>query len=160
MKRMILTAVTATALALGPVATAPASAADTKDVLGALLGIAALAAIAHEVKENKAERNRTTRRVYNDDGYYYGGDGYRDRSWDRRDRQAKVLPGECLRVLDNGRHDGIVFPARCLSRNGVRTRELPDRCETQVRTREGRIDVYRARCLADAGWTLPRLARR
>lgn len=158
MKRPILTALTATALALSTMAPAPAKAADTKEILGAILGIAAVAAIAKEIKDDRDDRrNRSNRRVHYDDGRYgqFPNRGRHDR-W----RDSRVLPGQCLRVLDGGRHDGIVFPARCLNNNGVRTRDLPRRCETEVRTRQGRMDVYRARCLADAGWSLPRIAQR
>lgn len=156
MKRTILTAVTAAALALSPMATAPARAADAHDIIGTILGVAALAAIANELNEDRSPQyGRSSRRVTYDDGRYG-----RNGSYDRNRRYAQVLPGECLRVLDGGRTDSIVFPERCLNSNGIRTSRLPQRCESTVRTRQGRLDVYHARCLADAGWRLPRIARR
>lgn len=161
MKKIILTAVTAAAIAFNPAVTAPAQAADTKDVLGALLGIAAVAAIANEVRKNRDDK-RTTNRSSQYDPYYPGGqwDGQRGRHHGHR--EARVLPGQCLRVVDGGRRndDGIVFPQHCLNQAGVRSRDLPDHCMSRVRSREGRIPVYEARCLADAGWSLPRLSAR
>lgn len=157
MKRAILTAVTATAIALSPAAVAPARAADAHDIIGAFLGIAAIAAIANSVKSGSTTATRThpTRRTYYDT---HRRQPYRPTQTQRP--KANVLPGQCLRVIDGRRSDGIVFPETCLQRNGVAQKHLPKRCETQLRTRSGRQNVYRARCLADAGWSLPRIRQR
>ena len=157
MRQALLAAAGALALALGPMTAAPSQAADTKDILGALLGIAAVAAIANEVrKENEAARRETVqsnRQVWRNDDWRRS-----EQRHERRNRHARVLPGQCLRVADTRHGDGIVFPERCLNRAGIGAGQLPRRCETRLRTRNGPLDVYRARCLADAGWSLPRIA--
>jgi hypothetical protein len=159
MKRYLLLAVTATVLALSPVATVPAKAAETRDIIGAIIGIAAIGAIAHQISKNRKEqRGQPDRRKTYDDRRQWRHDDRRGHG--NGYRQARVLPGQCLRVLDGGRQDGIVFPERCLWQSGVRRDRLPRHCETQIQTYRGPVDVYPARCLARAGWTLPRLAQR
>jgi len=158
-KRYLLLAVTASTLALSPVASVPARAADTRDIVGAIIGIAAIGAIAHQINKNRKEqRGQPDRRKTYDDGRHWRHDDRRGYGRDRRD--ARVLPGQCLRILDGGRHDGIVFPESCLRQSGVHYGQLPRHCETQIRTYRGTVDVYPARCLARAGWTLPRIAQR
>lgn len=154
MKHTILTALAATAIALSPVSAMPAKATDAGDLIGAVLGIAAIAAIANEVRDDRSGRDTpASRRAGSKPAWRHD-----DRRHERH--RARVLPGECLRVTEGRRDDRIVFPEQCLNRAGIRDRDLPGRCETRLRTRSGRLDVYRARCLADAGWSLPRIATR
>ena len=169
MRRVILTAITATAIALSPAATAPAKAADAHDILGAVLGLAAIAAIASNARASGSTTTRAqpTHRTYHGNNnrrqpYFYGSNSRRQPYFPTRTQRPKanVLPGQCLRVLDGRKNDGIVFTEPCLRRNGISQKRLPSRCESRLRTREGRLDVYRARCLADAGWTLPRIRQR
>ncbi len=159
MKQTILTAVTAAAIAFSPVASTPARAADPHDVIVPLLGLAVLGAVLNERRNDREARaNQTRRRVVTSEPRYRE---YDDRGRYRNDRRReKTLPGQCLRVAEGRRNDRIVFPERCLNRAGIRTRDLPRRCEFRLPVRRGRLDVFGARCLADAGWTLPRIATR
>lgn len=163
MKKLILITVTTAALAAGTAAPTPAAAAEPRDLIGALLGLAVLGAIVNEVgndrdKSSDAQATRRSqtpdwrKRQRNTGDRYYG---HRHNS-----RPARILPGECLRVVENRKNDRFVLPETCLNRAGIRSRELPGRCESRLPTRRGRIDVYGARCLADAGWRLPRIAAR
>ncbi|MEM6824604.1 MAG: hypothetical protein AAF566_05800 [Pseudomonadota bacterium] len=151
MKRTISTILAAAMLA--HINITPAQAADADDILGALLGLAVLGVIVHEVTDKDDGKRATTRRsnsiVHNDRAFRHG----------ERPRRSRVLPGECLRVFEGRRAEQIVFPERCLKRNGISHARLPYRCERRIDTRRGQINVYGARCLADAGWRLPRLSR-
>ncbi len=164
MKTAILSILTAGALAFAPIASKPAQAADTGDILGGIVGLAILGALANELNDDRFERQPQTRvyRPYENGVYnngYYNGNGVK-RGHNKR-RHNNVLPGECLRVVEGRNRDRIVFPARCLRREGIATRNLPDRCIRRVDTRRaGVINVYGARCLADRGWRLPRIATR
>ncbi len=155
MKTAILSLLTAGTLALTPMAATPSQAADAGDVLGAVVGIAALAAIANSIDNGRNDNLRETNRGQID--FFNGKRGVRGVP---HRRNARVLPSRCLRVLDGQRRNTIVFPERCLNRNGVSDRALPLRCERQVRTSRGRLDVFGARCLANHGWQLPRIATR
>lgn len=141
MKTLLLTAATASALVLSPVTSQPAQSAELSDLLAPLIGLAILGAVINEAADD--DDTPVTQTV-----------NHRSNLAKRR-----VLPGQCLRVLETRRADRIVFPERCLNRRGIRNAQLPNRCEREVNTRNGRIDVYGARCMADAGWSLPRLQR-
>lgn len=108
----------------------------------------------HGWNGNHSHRNDHTHGKGYGDGHTHGKGKGRD------DRRAKVLPGECLFVADGRKSDRILFSSRCLERKGIGARRLPDRCEVRVKSRRGPIDAYGARCLADAGWSLPRVAVR
>lgn len=158
MKTLLMSAATAAALMLMPVAPSPVQAAELDDLVVPLLGVAILGAIVSSANSNNdndtatsaASRQVSVNRTSHNQRHH--------RPQSRYARQ-KVLPGQCLRVLE-GRESRIVFPESCLNRVGIRDRELPNRCERRVNTRNGRLDIYGARCLAQAGWELPRIARR
>ncbi len=159
MKTAILSILTAGALAIAPIASKPAQAADAHDILGGFVGLAILGALASDLNDRNETSTAQTRtyRPYNNG--YYNGNGVK-RGHTKRSRN-NVLPGECLRVIDGGNRNRIVFPARCLRREGIATRNLPDRCIRRIDTRRaGLVNVYGARCLADSGWRLPRIATR
>lgn len=164
MKTAILSILTAGALAIAPISTKPAHAADTGDILGGIVGLAILGALANELNDRNETSTAQTRtyRPYNNGVYnngYYNGNGLK-RGHNKR-RHNNVLPGECLRVIEGRNRDRIVFPARCLQREGIATRNLPDRCIRRIEARRnGPMNVYGARCLADRGWRLPRIATR
>ena len=168
MKTAILSILTAGALALSPLSAKPTHAADAHDILGAVVGLAILGAIAGDLDDNRVNRQRSQSQRYTPyprDSYYnngvrHGNKHYGNKHSGKKRRHDNVLPGECLRVLEGRNRDRIVFPARCLRREGIATRNLPDRCIRGVDTRRGATNVYGARCLADRGWRLPRIATR
>ena len=142
MKKLIATTLIAGAMALNPMASAPAQAGDTKDAIGIILGLAALAAIANEIDDNRASRhNRASR------------NSVIIRNNNQRHR-ARVLPAQCLRTLETDRGLRNVLRARCLERNGVRTARLPDRCERTIQTRRGFGTGFAARCLQRQGFAI------
>lgn len=163
MRTAILSILTAGAMAIAPLSAKPAQAADAHDILGAVIGLGILGALASELDDGRTAQTRkytpyNGNGVYNGDRYYKG-NGVRHGHYKRQN--DRVLPGACLRVLEGRNRDRIVFPARCLRREGIATRTLPDRCIRRVDTRrQGAINVYGAECLADRGWRLPRIARR
>ncbi|MEM0948457.1 MAG: hypothetical protein AAGK37_13695 [Pseudomonadota bacterium] len=163
MKRLILTAITALSLVLVPV-TAPAqSRLEGQELLGILLGLGALAAIAKEVRDrdDEKEKARAARKlapvqrhkpsapVY--DEFHY------DHDYRRPVRHSDFLPANCrrgdVRLKDNSR----VLGARCLRRFDVETRRLPERCRHRVTTQGGPRTVFGIRCLRRSGYEVARL---
>lgn len=147
MKTFFLSAATAAALVLSPASYQTAQANDLSDVLGPLLGLAILGAVINEATDDNDDkvRTQTTSRQ-----------SFKPHHKSHR-AQRRVLPSQCIRVLETRRADRIVLPERCLNNRGIRNAQLPNRCERRVSTRNGGVTVYGARCLADAGWRLPRL---
>ncbi|MEM9343339.1 MAG: hypothetical protein AAGA87_09850 [Pseudomonadota bacterium] len=139
MKKLIATTMIAGALALNPMASAPAQAGDAKDVLGVIVGLAALAAIANEIDNNRDNRARSRVVIRNNNHTRH---------------RSRVLPSQCLRTLETDRGFRNVLRARCLERNGVRTARLPDRCERTVQTRRGFGTAFAARCLQRQGFAI------
>ena len=69
-------------------------------------------------------------------------------------RDQPRIPAVCALQFDGARRSVIVYPERCLMREGV-GRRLPEHCATEARI-YGRWDrVYSERCLRDAGFRLP-----
>ena len=155
MRTALISAATAAAIALSPMASAPARAADADDILGALLGLAVLGVIVNEVNDRNDDRVTTTRRT----STVNYGKHHRGNKYGHNNRRSRVLPSQCLRVFEGRRNDRLVFPERCLNRQGISDAALPNRCERRINARRGPITVYGARCMADAGWRLPRIAR-
>ena len=139
MKKLFATTLIAGAIALNPMASAPAHAGDAKDALGVIIGLAALAAIANEI-----DNNRTTR---------HSG-ATRNAIIIRNHNRARVLPAQCVRRFDTNQGPRNILRARCLERNGIRTARLPDRCERTIQTRRGFGTGFAARCLQRQGFAI------
>ncbi len=139
-------------LASGTVFAAPAKALDGEEVIGVIIGLAALAAISNELRDDKDDEvkpkhHRSQERFR--DRPYYGRDTFRQRGF-------RVLPEACLRRVETARGHRNVLGIRCLERNGIRTARLPERCERNVLTRRGDRVVFGARCLRNAGYEIGR----
>ena len=153
---LAMSAVTALGLALTPM---PA-AADGEDIAKALAGIVVLGLIAKSV-DDRRDRNEVARSET-----FYGRNTLDDRRvidgeirWIDRPHQSKrqgfkkrPLPERCLRIVDTGRRDRLVYGKRCLQRNFKFSRKLPEACKRLVRTDRGLRTVYGARCLRRDGW--------
>ena len=130
-------------VSLGVTSAAPAQAADTEDILGVIVGLAAIAAIADRAKDD--DRGKVHR-------------SYRDnrsiRHYNSKKRNRFVLPEHCLRRSETRRGLRTVLPVRCLERSGVRTSRLPHRCERRAELRRGVRNVFGARCRQRVGYTV------
>lgn len=160
MTRRLIAAITAAALALGPMGATTASALDRKDrnALALILGAATLGIIIHENNKDKkkaakivSRNNQKHHRHYDDDKHRHkkhkGHYGYREQN-----RHA-VVPAECvfpIRVRDGRRN---VVSERCLTETRS-ARRLPKECSFQIRDQWGGRTVYGARCLKDRGWQI------
>ncbi len=159
MRRRLVAAALAATLALtqGP---SPARADNTKEVLGLILGIAAVYAIGRAIQQGNAEANApVTRRVVPE--------AIRPNAVmtsirpeprlpePRAGREVRrEVPRECLYRFDtrNGPLDGL--GAECLANMMHRADGLPEECV--VTTRIGSVDrrIYSANCLERRGWNL------
>jgi hypothetical protein len=149
MKRFItFTAITAIALTSLTATPAAALGQNEKNVLGILLGLAVIGAVANDMERNRqynsARPAPTPPARPNPPGHS---------RWEDR---AAPLPASCLRTVRISSRNREVISAGCLEQQGVRTR-LPNSCAVEVNTDWGKQKVYTTSCLTDAGY---RIARR
>ncbi|MBN2907443.1 MAG: hypothetical protein JXJ18_12110 [Rhodobacteraceae bacterium] len=139
MTRKIIAPLLAAALAFSPIAAAPARA--DGDLAKVLLGATALFIIADGLDKNG---NRTVRRVAPVHRDWFDGN-------DARGRNARVIPSNCVRVVNTRVGRRQIATERCMTSQGVR--RLPDRCEVSLRGgRPGAREAYGVRCLAQYGY--------
>lgn len=164
---LAVSAATALSIALAP---AQANAApDGEDIARGLAGLLVLGIVAKAASDRNDRRTRSRTVTNNRNVYEFDSIDNRNRriiegdlrriDGPKRGRGYKKarLPDRCLRIVDTGRRDRLVYGSRCLNRSFKHASKLPDRCERLVRTRRGLRTVYAARCLARDGW---RVARR
>ncbi|WP_212522971.1 hypothetical protein [Actibacterium sp. MT2.3-13A] len=134
-------------LAASPMAATPARA-DSEDLALALLGLAALAAIANELDDIYVKPKRGRGHGKHDDRY--------DR-YDRHDRygRAPELPARCVLQLDTPRGNREVVMAACLERDGLR-RALPEYCSAPHASRLLGQRAYGLDCLRAEGYRVGR----
>ena len=125
-KSKFIALITAGAIATAGLAPTTASADQNRDMIGALIGFAALVALVDAANKNKqpatVTRNKTTRNpVYQDD---------------RNNRHRK------------NKHNGY--------RNNHRSTHaaLPTQCERARQTHQGWVSFYGKRCMSNFGWVL------
>lgn len=166
LRTYLANAVTAGAVALAAVTASPApAAADDKDVLRALAGIAAVAVIAGALQNQgraqpvaraqpwlpvspaPAPRYAEPEPRWDDDRAWYD-----DRSRDTRG--GPRLPSVCAVEVD-GPRPATYYAETCLKREGVGY-GLPRYCAQTIRSRDWQGRVYEGDCLRDAGYRLGR----
>ncbi len=160
---------TAAAVSLAAITAAPApAAADDKDLLRALAGIAAVAVIAGAIEKNNRGNQRVTRQqpvpqaqypAWRDDYPAWRDDrnprpGFYQQPQHRVDRRGPRLPAVCALEVGNG-YPTTYYTEACLRREGV-ARGLPGYCAQQIRSRDWQGRVYEAECLRDAGYRIER----
>ena len=138
-------------LVSGTVMAAPAKALDGEEVVGVIIGLAALAALSNELNDDKDKAVHQHR--YKPHGQYRDRQFHGQRTFHRR---ARVLPDACVRRVETPRGYRNILAARCLERNGIRTARLPDRCERQFYGNRGARYGYGVRCLRNAGFDIGR----
>ena len=113
-------------------------------------------------------------RPYDDRGGRYGSNGRYGHDeargdWDRgrhddgrrgqdRGKRHRLpdLPAQCIRRIEKPGKDWQVLPSRCLERNDISTRRLPERCEASWPSRQGRQEGFALGCLQKAGYEVSR----
>ena len=144
MKKQMIAAVTAIALALTSAAATPAMAQSREnDALKVLLGAAAIGLLLSQANKDKRskEKAKVTRHKPYDD-------------WKPRKKKVhhkKYIPAQC--VFSVRGHQ--VVSARCLQEYGI-ARNVPSRCAFVINTSWGQRTVYGSRCLKDRGYRLAR----
>lgn len=167
----VTNALTAAAVSLAAITAAPApAAADERDFLRALAGLAAVAVIAGAVEQNRKQRvtrvqplpqplpihrdwhdGRTSQPRWHDDTRWNNHPRRDDRP--RADRGPR-LPAAC--ALEVGTtYPTTYYTEACLRREGV-AHGLPTYCAQQIRSRDWQGRVYEANCLRDAGYRIER----
>ncbi|MEL6169825.1 MAG: hypothetical protein AAFR35_14130 [Pseudomonadota bacterium] len=155
MKRLIVSALAATAIALSPLATGTAHAQDNRDeIVGILAGLAALAVVGKIISDANDDDDKksssSNRAVVNRSGNFSHGHHH-----DQRFVNRVPLPNDCLRRYRVGNGERrTLYGARCLRNNTRRPALLPDRCLREVRTDRGFRLAYGPRCLRRAGFQL------
>jgi hypothetical protein len=149
MKRMVLSVISAAALALSPVGAPPAQAIEGEQLLGILLGIGTIYVIGKAIDDSRTTSTPRSRSSAT-------GKPPQMAPEPRRNDHHRTLPGRCLNTFDtwHGRIRG--FGEECLERTMARASRLPDNCA--IRTRVGTRDrtIYSARCLQLEGWQVAR----
>ena len=161
--KVALSGLTALSLSLAPM---PASAGpDSEDVVKTLAGLAVLGLVANQLNDRKKKRRAAATAAtptYDPYGSIERHQGKRvidgnirrpdQGSRAPRDARRARLPDHCLRIVETGRGDRLVYGKRCLNKNYVYANELPRHCELLVRTENRTRPVYGARCLSREGW--------
>jgi len=129
-------------LAASPLATAPARA-DAEDAALALLGIAAMVAIANELDDGTVRRND-----------HYGRDDYPKYRYRHGNRFA--LPARCVVQMDSRHGARKVVLSHCLKRTGKKFRALPEYCSAPRASRVLGRKAYRLNCLRREGYHVAR----
>ena len=149
MKRLIMTGCLAVALAFGPQNAAPAKAFEGEEILGIVLGLAALAALSQEFNRDDDKKGHKYRP--HSQGQKYGHSKYRPNSY-RPHHYA--LPGRCVTQVRTSRGTRSVLGERCLRDANYRISALPRNCRFSFRTRHGVRYGYSAYCLRQAGFAI------
>lgn len=182
MLRPLLAPVLAAALALSPVAAAPARA-DGEDLAKVLAGLATLYIIGRAVNQHRQEVGRGTHQPgwslpglgvpglggsglggSGSGGSGSGGPGWGGSDWSgsgwgsgghggQSGWSAKpALPASCLRT--HYAQGAVVrgYDAPCLERSLPQSAGLPASCRARIDTWEGPFEVYRSGCLAQVGF--------
>lgn len=169
----IVNTLTAAAVSVAAITSgAGPAAADDKDMLRALAGIAAVAVIAGAIQnQNRAPQPVTRAPVYEQPkpavNFYNAEprwqaerDWENQRDWQRHDdRYSRVsqgprLPGTCA-VEVSGPRPATYYAETCLKREGVGY-GLPQYCAQSIRSRDWQGRVYEEECLRDAGYRVGR----
>lgn len=163
---LTISAVTALSIAIAP---SPATAdPDAGDIAAVVAGLAVIGILAKAASDRNDRRNSPAVAESADDfgrlGSFddYSGTRIIDgelrrhdepRQWGKhRGYKKQPLPERCLREVDTGHRDRLVYLTRCLERSYKFAAKLPVACERLVRTDRRRVSVYSARCLARDGW--------
>lgn len=148
--RSAIAATLAAALALSPITATPAQA-GSKDKAGAIAAASFLALLTAGIIASSSARARDSATIH----VTPPRDQRRERppASTRVDRR-KLLPQECSYSVNRGPDRGDYFISSCLRDEFRFWPYLPDRCETDLRTRGGRnVAAYDASCLARFGYT-------
>lgn len=135
MKRRVIAAITAAAVAISTVAptTAGAWGRNEQDALKFALGGIALGLILNEAtKDQRQTKSYTYQRP-------------------TPVRGGKVIPGECLYRVKTNAGPRDVVSSSCMADFGL-SRNLPRECAFDIRGYDGRSKVYGPRCLGQYGW--------
>ncbi|MFP4273503.1 MAG: hypothetical protein ACLFRU_00620 [Paracoccaceae bacterium] len=162
-----LASLLAGAIALAGLAGSPARAADERDIARILAGTAALVIIGKALQDSHKEDGK--RKVVIDRSHprleqpprHAHRDRAQRRHWDKRDRRhdwtrrdARALPGECLRIVQTRHGQQRLFSRHCLQREYRHVNRLPGQCHVRVRTEHGPRTGYAAACLRRSGYHL------
>ncbi|WP_108483698.1 hypothetical protein [Oceaniglobus ichthyenteri] len=133
MTRRLIAAVVSVGIALGTLAPAPAQAGnrDLEKLLGGIATVVILGATYDHFRDKRKRRKQTHA---------------------ERPRNHKIVPSQCLRILQTRNGTRRIFTNRCLQRNMTNVHRLPQECWVRVRTDEGPRQGYGARCLNKRGW--------
>ncbi|MBN9886721.1 hypothetical protein [Salipiger abyssi] len=158
MSRRFIAAVLSVSLAVTAFAAAPARA-DERD-LARLIGTAATLAVIGTAISRAQSQESSPIRVH--ETWRYGSNKSNSkpprvigpafgRGKDRDQRRA--LPRSCALEVSGGR-SRYVIDNRCLKRNGLNTERFPNRCEMNIRTRNGIHKAFSAECLQRSGYQI------
>ena len=166
MFKFLTAPVLAASIALTGFSTAPARA-NNDDVAGFVAGLAALAIIGIAINESQSnQKEKARKKSKKKKAERHRHQIEKQQALARKKANArlhakkahrKILPAQCLRVLEtrNGTRRG--FGARCLNRFGKSTAALPQYCKSTIRSRGQVRTLYMARCLKNAGFRMSRI---
>ena len=160
MYRKFIATISAAAIALTALGSAPAYA-DDRDAaraLAAILGIAVVGAIIHDRNKDKKRKVHQHAPVYKkhvQKKHVHKPHRLQPRPLPQRVNR-KLLPQRCFRSVQTYQGTFRMFGQRCLNRHYSFANSLPNRCRYVFPTPNGNRKGYDARCLRDAGYRLAR----
>ena len=146
-RRFIALVVTATLVITG--ATASSARADDYDAARIIAGIAALAIIGKAINDRNDRKDTVQQHIYRAQPQPH----LTPRPLPGR-VSRKVLPAQCVQIVDTPNRAVRVLGARCLERNYRHANALPRQCARQVQTNRGLRWAYGAPCLRRNGYQI------
>ncbi len=150
MKRLVIPAILAAAVATA--APSPAPAADTRDIAAVFAGLVALGLIAKAIDDAKDDDRASAAApaAKTPAAPIWG----RSNGYDNRNRKTGFakLPPQCRYRVQTESGSRFAYDRQCLSRSYRHVAHLPPQCERRIRTGSGLARVYSEPCLADRGF--------
>ncbi|SFR55302.1 hypothetical protein SAMN04488005_2830 [Yoonia tamlensis] len=139
MFKSVIAGITALSLTFATAMPAQANGFDRDDVGKIIIGIAALAALNAAIENNRRDRQQPETPQHPTSG-----------------NNQQSLPQSCMERIDTRYGEHRMLMRRCLQRNDIRVRDLPNRCEVRLFTDDGPRNGFDPACLRQAGYRIDR----
>lgn len=150
MFKPLIAGVTALSLVFATAAPVQANGLDREDAGKLLIGLTALAVLGAALDNNSSQRESAPQTQVRDR------DNRHPQGWNGHRQNRMTLPGDCLRGVQTRFGTQRMFIRQCLTRNDVRLRDLPRRCEVRAYTNDGPRNGYDPLCMREAGYRIDR----
>jgi hypothetical protein len=148
MFKSVIAGVTALSLTFATAMPAQANGIDRDDAGKVIFGLVALAVLGAAIENNNRHHSEpeATRDLT----------PQRPAGWETGNNRNVALPRTCMQQIETRSGNHSMLMSRCLQRNDVRVRDLPNRCEVRLFTDNGPRNGFDPACLRQAGYRIDR----